>query len=142
MFKPFLIIKKYFSRLLDYFSTSLFDNKNNEQREISDTLSSVRSEQLEGGTGEVSFNSCPAHHILAWQATKILFKWAQSNSFLPFKMKKSKKGSYQNTKSIQRHLELMCSLYNAVVYMNSSNFQYCLTFSRYAPTSSLLFIDL
>lgn len=46
-----------FPCLLDYFSTSLFDEKSNEQREISDTVSSVRSEQLEGGTGEVSFSS-------------------------------------------------------------------------------------
>ena len=86
--------KNYFLCLLDYFSTSLFNKKINEQREIPDTLSSVCSEQLEGGTGEVSFNSCPAHHILAQQVTKILFKCAECNSFLPFKRKKSKKGSY------------------------------------------------
>lgn len=55
----FLLVKKKmcFPCLLDYFSTSLFDEKSNERREISDTVSSVRSEQLEGGTGEVSFSS-------------------------------------------------------------------------------------
>jgi len=57
--------KKYFPCFLDYFSTSLFDKKINKQTEISDTLSSVRAEQLEGGTGEVSFNSCLAYHVLA-----------------------------------------------------------------------------
>lgn len=52
----FLLVKKKpcFPCLLDYFSTSLFDKKSNKQREISDTVSSVCSEQLEGGTGEVS----------------------------------------------------------------------------------------
>lgn len=94
----FLVIKKknyYFPCFPDYFSTSLFDKKNKEQREISDTLSSVHSEQLEGGIGEVSFNNCVAHDILAQQVTKILFKCAPSNSFLPFKRKKkNKKGSY------------------------------------------------
>lgn len=59
MFRHFLVSKKKmcFPCLLDYFSTSLFDEKSNEQREISDTVSSVRSEQLEGRTGEVSFSS-------------------------------------------------------------------------------------
>jgi len=38
-------------------------------------------------------------------------------------------------------MQLMHSLYNAVVYVNSSDLQYWLTFSPNAPTSSLLFID-
>lgn len=64
--EPFPCYKKtYFPCLLDHCSTSLFDKKVIQQREISDTLSSVSSEQLEGRTGEVSFNSCLAYYITA-----------------------------------------------------------------------------
>lgn len=62
---PSLVLKKYFPCLLDHFSTSLFDKKNIQQREISDSLSSVSSEQLEGRTREVSFNSCLVYYIIA-----------------------------------------------------------------------------
>ena len=63
-----LLKKKYFffPCLLDYFTTSLLDKKINEQREIPDTLSSVCSEQLDGGAGEVSLSNCPTHCSLEW----------------------------------------------------------------------------
>lgn len=64
--EPFPCYKKYFPCLLDHFSTSLFDKKITQQREISDTLSSVSSEQLEGRTGEVSVNSCLAYCVIAY----------------------------------------------------------------------------
>ena len=85
--------KKYFPCLLDHFSTSLFDKKIIQQREISDTLSSVSSKQLEGRTGEVSFNNCLAYYIIAQPVAKVVFKCAHSNTFfLSFQRDKKYKG--------------------------------------------------
>lgn len=137
-----LLLKKkntfFFPCLLDYFTTSLLDKKINKQREIPDTLSSVCSEQLEGGAGEVSLSNCPTHCSLEWWVTKALFKYAQSSNFLPFKRKKTKEGSYQTTNWCIRCLQLMHSLYGAVISMCSSNLQRWMTVSRYTPTSFVL----
>ncbi|OXB68897.1 hypothetical protein ASZ78_005334 [Callipepla squamata] len=97
-----------------YFFTSLFDKKINERKEISGTLSSVCSEQLEGGAGEVSLDNCPTRYSLGWRIKCCLFpddRFAPGLSFVTYIGNKEERFKLQQSLKEQSHFHVLLTTY-------------------------------